>query len=79
MAVAICPFNTYATCDIVPWRTLCRTNESRDDKVLLEINQKVFVEEREHKKLRRRVEEGECKAEEAGVRVLKLNASLETL
>jgi hypothetical protein len=49
------------------------------EEVLREIKQNAFVEERERDKLRRQVEDGERKAEEAEVKILELNASLETL
>lgn len=49
------------------------------EEVLREIKQNAFVEEREREKLRRQVEDADKKAEEAEVRILELNASLDTL
>lgn len=54
-----------------------RSREMED--VLREVKQNAFVEERERDKLRRQVEEAERKTEDAEVRILELNASLETL
>lgn len=49
------------------------------EEVLREIKQNAFVEEREREKLRRQAEEAERNTEEAEVKILELNASLETL
>lgn len=49
------------------------------ENVLREVKQNAFVEEREREKLRRQVEEAERKTEERDVKILELNASLETL
>ncbi|RMZ87300.1 hypothetical protein DV736_g5479, partial [Chaetothyriales sp. CBS 134916] len=49
------------------------------EEVLREIKQNAFVEEREKDKLRRQVEEAERKFEESEVKILELNASLDTL
>jgi chromosome segregation ATPase len=49
------------------------------EEVLREVKQNAFVEEREREKLRRQAEEAERNAEQAEVKILELNASLETL
>ncbi|KPI43818.1 uncharacterized protein AB675_6598 [Cyphellophora attinorum] len=49
------------------------------EEVLREVKQNAFVEEREREKLRRQIEDAERKTEDAEVRILELNASLETL
>ena len=49
------------------------------EEVLREIKQNAFVEEREREKLRRQAEEAERRTEEGEVKILELNASLETL
>lgn len=49
------------------------------EEVLREVKQNVFLEEREKEKLRRQTEEAERKAEEHEVRILELQASLDTL
>ena len=49
------------------------------EEVLREVKQNAFVEEREREKLRRQIEEAERNSEEAEVRILELNASLDTL
>ncbi|KAJ9502259.1 hypothetical protein H2202_002324 [Exophiala xenobiotica] len=54
-----------------------RSREMED--VLREVKQNIFLEEREKEKLRRQNEEADRKAEELEVRVLELQASLETL
>lgn len=54
-----------------------RSREMED--VLREVKQNAFVEEREREKLKRQVEEAERQTEDAEVRILELNASLETL
>lgn len=54
-----------------------RTREMEE--VLREVKQNAFVEEREREKLRRQAEEAERKTEECEVKILELNAALETL
>ena len=54
-----------------------RAREMED--VLREVKQNAFVEEREREKLKRQIEEAERRAEESEVKVLELNASLDTL
>lgn len=54
-----------------------RAREMED--VLREVKQNAFVEEREREKLRKLAEEAERKTEECEVKILELNASLETL
>ncbi|KIX02543.1 uncharacterized protein Z518_08484 [Rhinocladiella mackenziei CBS 650.93] len=49
------------------------------EEVLREIKQNVFLEEREKEKLRRQTEEADRKVEEQEVRILELQASLDTL
>lgn len=49
------------------------------EEVLREIKQNVFLEEREKEKLRRQAEEADRKVEEHEVRILELQASLDTL
>lgn len=49
------------------------------ENVLREVKQNAFVEEREREKLRRQVEEADRRTEERDVKILELNASLETL
>lgn len=49
------------------------------EEVLREVKQNAFVEEREREKLRRQAEDAERQAEEAEVKILELNASLDTL
>lgn len=49
------------------------------EEVLREVKQNIFLEEREKEKLRRQAEEAERKAEEQEVRILELQASLDTL
>lgn len=49
------------------------------EEVLREVKQNAFVEEREREKLRRQAEEAEHRAEECEVKILELNASLDTL
>ena len=49
------------------------------EEVLREVKQNAFVEEREREKLRRQGEDAERRTEEAEVKILELNASLETL
>ena len=49
------------------------------EEVLREVKQNAFVEEREREKLRRQAEEAERKTEDAEVKILELNASLDTL
>ncbi|KAG9781098.1 hypothetical protein KCU88_g3556, partial [Aureobasidium melanogenum] len=49
------------------------------EEVLREVKQNIFLEEREKEKLRRQAEEAERKAEEHEVRILELQASLDTL
>ncbi|EXJ67980.1 uncharacterized protein A1O5_08594 [Cladophialophora psammophila CBS 110553] len=49
------------------------------EEVLREVKQNIFLEEREKEKLRKQVEEAERKAEEHEVRILELQASLDTL
>jgi chromosome segregation ATPase len=49
------------------------------EEVLREVKQNAFVEEREREKLRRQAEEAEHDKEEAEVKILELNASLDTL
>jgi len=54
-----------------------RVREMED--VLREVKQNAFVEEREREKLRRQAEEADRKTEECQVKILELNASLDTL
>jgi hypothetical protein len=54
-----------------------RSREMED--VLREVKQNVFLEEREKEKLRRQTEEADRKVEEHEVRILELQASLDTL
>lgn len=54
-----------------------RAREMED--VLREVKQNAFVEEREREKLRRQAEEADRRTEEYEVKILELNASLETL
>ncbi|KAJ9606821.1 hypothetical protein H2200_008831 [Cladophialophora chaetospira] len=54
-----------------------RTREMEE--VLREVKQNVFLEEREKEKLRKQTEESERKVEEHEVRILELQASLDTL
>jgi len=54
-----------------------RAREMED--VLREVKQNAFVEEREREKLRRQAEEAERLTEECEVKILELNASLDTL
>lgn len=54
-----------------------RAREMED--VLREVKQNAFVEEREREKLRRQAEEADRRAEECEVKILELNASLDTL
>ncbi|KAK5938852.1 hypothetical protein PMZ80_009044 [Knufia obscura] len=54
-----------------------RAREMED--VLREVKQNAFVEEREREKLRRQAEEAERQTEECEVKILELNASLDTL
>ena len=54
-----------------------RAREMED--VLREVKQNAFVEEREREKLKRQAEEAERQTEECEVKILELNASLETL
>lgn len=49
------------------------------EEVLREVKQNVFLEEREREKLRRQTEEADRKVEEHEVRILELQASLDTL
>ncbi|EXJ90424.1 hypothetical protein A1O1_03525 [Capronia coronata CBS 617.96] len=49
------------------------------EEVLREVKQNIFLEEREKEKLRRQAEEAENRAEEQEVRILELQASLDTL
>lgn len=49
------------------------------ENVLREVKQNAFVEEREREKLKRQAEEAERKTEECEVKILELNASLDTL
>ncbi|ETN46713.1 uncharacterized protein HMPREF1541_00901 [Cyphellophora europaea CBS 101466] len=49
------------------------------EEVLREIKQNAFVEEREREKLKRQIEEADRNAEEAEVRILELNSSLDAL
>jgi len=54
-----------------------RAREMED--VLREVKQNAFVEEREREKLKRQAEEAERRTEECEVKILELNASLDTL
>ncbi len=54
-----------------------RTREMEE--VLREVKQNIFLEEREKEKLRKQVDEADRKAEEQEVRILELQASLDTL
>lgn len=54
-----------------------RAREMED--VLREVKQNAFVEERERDKLKKLVEDAERRAEESEVKILELNASLDTL
>ncbi|EXJ58787.1 hypothetical protein A1O7_06217 [Cladophialophora yegresii CBS 114405] len=54
-----------------------RTREMEE--VLREVKQNIFLEEREKEKLRKQAEEAERKTEEHEVRILELQASLDTL
>lgn len=49
------------------------------EEVLRELKQNAFMEEREREKLRRQAEDAERKAEDHEIKILELNASLETL
>ena len=49
------------------------------EEVLREVKQNAFVEEREREKLRRQAEDADHRTEEAEVKILELNASLDTL
>lgn len=49
------------------------------ENVLREVKQNAFVEEREREKLRRQAEDADRRAEECEVKILELNASLDTL
>lgn len=60
-------------------RTEMERRSREMEEVLREVKQNAFVEEREREKLRRQAEEAERQTEEAEVKILELNASLETL